>query len=449
MKLRLNISLLVFLYLALVIFNTLLYREGNSITNLYVTFIWSAFFPIAFLGTIGALHSNNISTSNFNDKVSKLIIFQIPTIANESNLNALYRVIDSILAEAPRIFTNYRIDIVTEELAGGLKTLQIKYSNIPQVNLIIVPKEYKTRNNTKYKARANQYSMEYRRNKLENRDDVWIYHLDDDTSVRRDTISALGEFIYRDSGRYHLAQGILSFPFEYSPSNLCRLTDSIRPIDDLTKFYFFTKLMATPLIGLHGEHLIVRSSIEDSIGWDFGPNSITEDAEFALHYSKQYRGSSTFLNGLSYGASPHSLKDLVKQRRRWSKGLIDLVFRSKVPFTFKLPISFMVFNWATGFFQNVLFVFLISVILQGNTSPIAFIFIFIWSFNFAYQLWLYIEGYKLNLKVSTFKIGYLINYAFILPGIFIFSLIESIATLLGLIDFLTRKKGFVVISKPT
>lgn len=447
-KVRLSIPLFVVLYLILVAINFAVSQEEFGITNIYVTVLWSTFFPIALIGTIGALYSYRLKVSEFNTPVKNKVIFQIPTIGRKGNLPALFRVVDSIIRWGPKLLPNLRIDIITEEKSDGTDSIQKKYLQENLVRVLVVPAEYKTKNGTKYKARANQYAVEIRRKEGENTKSDWIYHLDDDTAVGSDTISSIAETINKDTGRYHLAQGILTFPHELSGSVLSKLTDSIRPIDDLTKFYFFTKLLKRPLVGLHGEHLLLRSSIEDLIEWDFGPNAITEDAEFALHFSNRFKNSSTFLNSFSYGASPESISDLIKQRRRWSKGLIDLVVRTKVPFLLKVPIGYMVLNWATGFFQNIFFVLMLSLILRGNTSPLHFIFLFIWSYNFAYQIWLYWEGYKINLMVSKMSRILSLKTLLLFPGIFIFSFLESFSTLLGLLDYISKKKGFVVISKP-
>ena len=68
----------------------------------------------------------------------------------------------------------------------------------------------------------------------------------------------------------------------------------------------------TPRAGVHGELLLVRASIEARIGWDFGPRSLVEDAQFALIFSARYPGRSAWFCGRCYGASPASLRDFFR-----------------------------------------------------------------------------------------------------------------------------------------
>lgn len=444
-----KILLLVFLIIFLCVLNLELITVDTNFINWYLTIAWTSFFPIALIGMIGAFNAQKLRLSSFNKRIDNKVIFVLPSIGRIGNLPALYRVIDSILKYAPQNLNNFVIDVVTEENSEANLQLTVKYKNNPNVRLVRVPSHYRTKNGTKYKARANQYSADLHEELGEVNNETWTYHLDDDTAIGSDTISSIAEVIYNDDYSYHIAQGILTFPFQNSSSLICKLADSVRPTDDVTKFYFFTKFLKTPLSGIHGEHLLIRSSIENYIGWDFGPNAITEDAEFALNFSYKFPKKSIFLKSATYGASPSTISDFIKQRRRWSKGLIDLVFRAKVPLLYKLPIGYMVFTWASGIFQNIFFIFLVLLLSgQNNTSPISEIFGIIWSVNFAYQIWQYIEGLRINLQVSNKLKLYPLYLILIIPGIFLFSLLESFSTFLGLWDYITKKKGFIVIEKP-
>jgi egghead protein (zeste-white 4 protein) len=280
---------------------------------------------------------------------------------------------------------------------------------------------------------------------------VFVYHLDDDTGVGPDTIASIAEFIARDNGQYHLAQGVLTFPYQYSPALFPRLADSVRPSDDLMRFFFFTTVKGMPLTGLHGEHLLIRASVENEIGWDYGPNVKVEDAYFALYFADKYPGKSTFLNSCSYGASPHSIKDMIAQRRRWCSGLIGLVLDRKVPRRTKLIISCFVTVWSTGPVQHVgLMLFLAFLLGMPNTSPVLRGVIAIWCFNFAYYLWTYLEGLQINLSVSSPRISWPVRlfYSIItVPLIIAFSAVEAWAGGRGIIDYITRNSNFEVISK--
>lgn len=208
-------------------------------------------------------------------------------------------------------------------------------------------------------------------------------------------------------------------------------------------------MLGSPLAGLHGEHLLCRASTEDEIGWDFGEHVKVEDAYFGLFFSLKNPGRSTFLSSCSYGASPASASDLVKQRRRWAAGLFGLLFDPQLPIKVKMPLCYSILNWSSGLFQHVGLVLIAAYLLGSlNTSPVFEWVMLVWCFSLAYQLWMYVEGLRVNLEASQAKRW---KYS-ILPWLVtilmpIFSLVEAWAATLGLLDFLRRKKGFEVISK--
>ncbi len=251
----------------------------------------------------GAFGASRYATPRFEGRVSKLVVFTIPSVGSMDVLPALSRVIQSILTFAPLHLDRFRIDVVVDEGSEGIPTLLRTFGG-DSINLVTVPSGFRCRNGgAKNKARALEYARIVReREGGLARDDVFIYHLDDDTAVGgADTIKSIAQFISEDDGvSYHLAQGVLSFPYDLSKSWIARVADSIRPSDDLTRFHFFTGILGRPLAGLHGEHLLVRSSVENRIGWDFGVNRL-EDSYFGLVFSQLYPGKSKFLNSFVYG----------------------------------------------------------------------------------------------------------------------------------------------------
>jgi len=139
---------------------------------------------------------------------------------------------------------------------------------------------------------------------------------------------------------------------------------------------------------------------------------------------------------------------MIKQRRRWAGGLLGLIFDKTIMLKTKFCLAYFVFVWVLGIFQHVGIV-LIFAYLSGtfNTSPVLREFILVWSFNLAYVVWMYLEGLKINMNVSRLNRKYLIYSWLLLPLIFLISAVEALASILGLLDFLSGKKGFEVISK--
>lgn len=420
--------------------------------NWYLSIAWSLDFIPSILGITGAalyIHSKkqrNNSTYLENTWAKQQVIFLIPSICRENTIPALCRVIDSIIEYAPKHLKNWRIDIVTEEGAAGLTTIKQIYSSV-QIRILVVPKNYQTPKKTKYKARANQYALEIRRNEGENKNNIFVYHLDDDTAVGEDTIKSIAFFITSDKGQYHAAQGILAFPWQLSGSFFSRLADSIRPADDLTRFYFFTGFLRKPLVGFHGEHLLLRSSIEDEIGWDFGPTVKVEDAYFALHFSHRYPKKTTFLDSYSYGASPETIRDLIKQRRRWSSGLLGLLFDPTLKGKPRWLMGLFVANWILSPMRHVVPIFIIAGIIGYTTSPVSQPIVFLWTISFATWIWQYMEGLRINLSVTEKKRRYFLHLSSLLLLFFFITIIETIAVTAGVLDFLKGKQNFEVISK--
>jgi beta-1,4-mannosyltransferase len=453
---------------ALILFTVaLMYRTINEprqgLFNLYLSLVWSLYLPIAVCGIVAALRHQRVRLSWFPFRTRRRVIFLVPTVCREDTLPALTRVVDSILRHAPRNLDDFVAEVVVDELAPdapdaagrqrALATLRERYAGAGQrVRLTVVPLAYRTPNGTRHKARANQYALERRRRGGENTADTYVYHLDDDTHVGADTVASIAEFLCHCHDHYYLAQGTLTFPFELSPSWLCRLADSVRPVDDLTRFRFFTGMLGTPLNGLHGEHLLVRADVEEGIGWDFGPAVLVEDAYFALHFADRHPGRSTTLDSFSYGASPETVQDLVRQRRRWFAGLFRLALDRSVPLRVRLPMIYAVLCWGLGPFQAALPIFLFSF-ASGiySTSPVTGWITYVWCFNFTYFLWQYLEGFKINLSVSTVPrrgLVHVLGAVALVPGIWLISLVETTAALLGLWQAVSRREvSFQVIRK--
>lgn len=420
----------------------------RSLVTYYVTVVWSLYLPIGLVGLAGAIHLRRFVPSTYAGVVDKKVIFLVPTVGRFDVVPALTRVIDSVLQFAPVNLANYRVDIVLDEGAEAAAHLAELYRNQPSVRLVIVPKDFVPTNGTKYKARANHYCVILRTDEGESLDDVFVYHMDDDTAVGRDTIASIAEFIANDRKTLHVAQGMLSYPRELTPNHFCWLADAVRPADDLSRFHFFTQVLHRPLAGFHGEHLLIRASIEAEIGWDFGPAVKVEDAYFALTFLERYPNHSAFLNSACYGASPATVRDLIKQRRRWAAGLFGMAFDRRFSLKSKGPLLYAMGNWGFGIFQHAGLVLFVAYLLGTlSTSPITQEVSVVWAFNLSYILWLYVEGLRVNLAVSRDSKSFVGNAFGVIVLLVVFAALEGWSALLGLYDFLTGRTGFDVITK--
>lgn len=381
------------------------------------------------------------------------LLVVVPTIGRHDTYPALERSVLSFIAHLPRCFPWLRIDIVTEEGCEAADRIAKLAARSELVRIVEVPRLYRTPHGTKFKARANHYSHELRIFEYEDRDDVWVLHMDDDTGVGPDTALAMARFIEEqyEAGMdaKHMAQGILTYPREYAANRLTWLADSIRPADDVARFSALTG-SGVPRAGLHGELLLIRASVEATIGWDFGPRSIVEDAQFALIFCDRYPGRTAWFGGRCYGASPATVRDFIRQRERWSWGLVGLVCNPSVRAGNRAYLGYAVFSWVLGPVQNVAVVLVAGALLANyNTSPVVLYIIPIWALNMGYTIWMYWEGLRLNAGVSARgrrKWWEAFAVLLLIPA---FSMLEGLGGLRGFLKFARHAENkFVVIAKP-
>jgi beta-1,4-mannosyltransferase len=383
-----------------------------------------------------------------------LLIVVVSTIGRHDTYPGLERSVQSYLAYLPGCFPRLRIDIVIDEGCEAAGRIARLAAASDLIRLVTVPRQYRTPNGTRFKARASHYSHELRIAEHEDRNDVWVLHMDDDTGVGPDTALAMARFVQEQaqagSDAKHMAQGILTYPREYAGNRLAWLADSARPAEDLARFSAWTG-SGTPRAGLHGELLLVRASIEATIGWDFGPRSIVEDAEFALIFSARYRGRSAWFGGRSYGASPATLRDFFRQRERWSWGLSALVFNRKLQLRNRLYLGYSVASWVVGPLQNVGVVLVIGLLAgDPNTSPVALFIVPLWALNMAYAIWMYWEGLRVNAAVSGGGRRKWWEPWAVVVLIPVFGLMEGLGGVRGFLKFIRRVENkFTVISKPS
>jgi len=441
--------------MAIVFFPLILFVILNS-TNvwnpftIYATLSWSFGLPIITISFIGGISSRSFRISNFKGRTSKKVIFEIPTIGSIPNLNSLFRVVDSILKFAPRNLDNWRIDLVVEEWSEGLNEIKKRYADIDKINFIIVPRGYSTKRGSINKSRALQYALECHNSAGENDPSTWIFHLDDDASIGSDTVAAISEHIKFKGDRYLLAQGVLAFPHDNSNSIVSKFADSMRPTDDLTRFYFFTALIKTPLVGLHGENLLVRSDVESKIGWDNGNRPISDDSCFGLSFSEYYPGRSSFLPAFTYGASPSTVYDMLKQRRRWLVDLTNLGIYGPLPWKYRLLFIYSVLFWSSMVTQNIIF----GVIILQSLHLISLELITpamgaMWAFTYSFWIWFYWNGLHINHQVTENRKPFWKKALIMIPlFFFVIGPLETVGGIWGLYAFLKKERRFEVIRKP-
>jgi hypothetical protein len=426
--------------------------------GLYLSLVWTlptALSGMAVVGAILARRSLARAPGHGEPTVTDdLLIVQVPTIGRYDVMPALRRVVASMEETLPVNFTSWRVDIVAEEASEARDELESLGSD--HVRVLYVPADYETRGGTQAKARANCWLDALRRHEGESHDRVWVLHMDDDTGVGLDTGEHVARFIKANPGGNPesklLAQGVLTYPREFSSNGLVWLADAVRPGSDLSAFRLWTG-GGRPLLGAHGELLLVRADIETYLGWDYGRLlSITEDANFALLFASKYPGRSSWIAARCYGSAPESFSDLVKQRKRWARGLLHVARNPVVPLRERVLMRYALTSWVLGPLQHVLIILVLAGLLGIRyTAPIQQWLLLPWALNMAVGVWMYVDGLRTNTHASNERVPFWMPLGLLL--IPYFSLVEGWAGLKGFVEHLKDRVGsneselFEVISK--
>ena len=121
--------------------------------------------------------------------------------------------------------------------------------------------------------------------------------MDDESFVTSQTILSLLKFI-RD-GKGVASEGPIFYPLKFENANvLTALAESIRPFTcyDCVSQMTNKVVLKTPPLHMHGSNLLVRSDVEDNIGWNFGP-TLAEDKLFGSRVYEIYGSNSMGWHG--------------------------------------------------------------------------------------------------------------------------------------------------------
>jgi hypothetical protein len=302
---------------------------------------WFSTIPVAFLTLGRFLKNRNIFVEHdlrriYNDP---RIIFQITT-RSATRTPVVKRGIDSIINSSMKInYNNYQISIITDD-PKDRTTL-----NSTKCEVIIVDKKFKAF--AIKKGRALQYAVEHRRKTGKNIASYWIFHMDDESYVTDQTIISLLKFIRE--GNAMASEGPIFYPLKFESANpLTAIAESIRPF---TCYDCVSQMTNPPPLHMHGSNLLVRSDIEDSIGWNFGP-TLAEDQIFGYRIYEKYGPKSMgWHGGILLEQPPLNLKDHFMQRRRWVLGSLQNMERFPIIHKFKL--MFKLGTYFMGFVSGV------------------------------------------------------------------------------------------------
>jgi beta-1,4-mannosyltransferase len=279
----------------------------------------------------------------------------------------------------------------------------------------IVPDNYES--TAKYKSRALQYMLDKH---IPNRDDTWILHLDEESTVTEQCVRALLEHI--EDGGALVAEGPINYPNDIR--NI--LTLFLEGERSISCFYCVDQMKNSP-VWMHGSNLLCNSKVEHTVGWRFG-SSLAEDQRFAYEVEKKYGKVFGWHGGLIFEKPAFSVSDALKQRKRWFYGSIQNL--KHLDLTKKTIQYYFLISWLVGFFSAVL-----SPITWLNIIPTALPIKIVLLCTVAFWLIQYQIGLYLNIRHTKMgmkqKVKYHILQFIMCPVV---GLISTLPAALALID---------------
>jgi len=312
-----------------------------------LTFLWLINIPIAVLAVLRFITNNRVFITSDLKRIRNdpEIIFQITT-RSATRTPVVKRGIQSILESCKKVeYNRFKISVITDDPTDNSEL------DGYGCEVVLVPKSFKT--SAIKKGRALQYALLHRRSQDENKKQIWIYHMDDESFVTTQTILSLLKFI-RD-GKGVASEGPIFYPLKFESANvLTALAESIRPFTcyDCVSQMTNKVVIKTPPLHMHGSNLLVRSDVEDNIGWNFGP-TLAEDQLFGyLVYEKYGSNSMGWHGGVLLEQPPLNIKDHFMQRRRWVLGSLQNV--DKFSTIHRMKLSYKLMTYFLGFAAGVL-----------------------------------------------------------------------------------------------
>lgn len=336
-------------------------------------------------------------------------------------LNPIVKIsVDSIKKSCAEVgFSNFGIMVVVDEADA----------TIDGADIILVPKDFTCK--SKYKARALQYALRY----LPNSGEAWTLHLDEDARVTAQCVNRIVGYI--KGGGNPIANGPSVFPYD---GNL--LTFYAEAQRQWTFYWLMDQQLSSTVHWLNGSNLLIRSDVEQAVGWDFVNCFISEDARFGYEATKKFGKVFGWHGGLTIETPPVTIGGVIKQRTRWFYGsILNLRYVPKG----RLPRRiYSITAWMDGLILSMFFFILISGIDRGFWFSTPYT---IPGLTASALLWLsrYQLGVYQNLRYSSLgRVKKVLIHAAIIPLAPIIDIICNLPTVLALIK---RPKAFELTAK--
>ncbi len=180
-----------------------------------------------------------------------------------------------------------------------------------------------------------------------NTEEISVFHLDDESLITKQTLCSI--LTYLEDNPKPISEGLIIYPLKQKEKiRFPHLMDTLRPFCCYECLEFMNT--GKPAF-IHGSNLLIRSDIEEKIGWQNG-KTLAEDTLFAIQAKKKF-GPEAFgwHGGVVEEQSPLNVRDLLKQRKRWFHGLIqNLKYLSRMD---KISQTGRAILWTAGFIAGI------------------------------------------------------------------------------------------------
>jgi beta-1,4-mannosyltransferase len=317
-------------------------------------------------------------------------------------------------------FSNYEIKLVIDKIENPIEG----------ADAILVPGDFVSK--SKYKARALDYALKY----LPDSKDAWILHLDEDAIVTSQCVKSIINYI--KNGGNPIANGPSVFPYD---DNI--LTFYAEAQRFWTFYWLMDQQTSSRVHWLNGSNLLIRSDIEQAVGWSFENCFISEDARFGYEATKKFGKIFGWHGGMTIETPAASINGLLKQRTRWFFGsILNLRYVPKA----RLPRRiYSITAWFDGLILTLFFFFFIATVGFGwQFFSSQYIIYGLWA-TAVFWLGRYQIGVYQNLRFSSMHwVKKLLLHLGIIP---LAPVIDFICALPTVLAFIKRPKAFEITSK--
>jgi egghead protein (zeste-white 4 protein) len=391
-------------------------------------FLWCCPILAGALSNVGMLLQRKDIEEPVGDPLPNLVSFRFMSRGtNPAALRSSVQSVHAVMAQYP-LFA-YVVEVCVETAQENLPADTIE---------MLMPEGYETPNGTLFKGRALQYAMEV----SQIPDDAWIMHCDEESHIHESMLFGMYEAITEEerSGEHRIGQGAILYYNSLDDHPFLTLADSVRTGDDMGRFHLQNRCWHLPVWGFHGSFILVRSSVEKKVGFDFGPNgSITEDAFWAL-VSTENGARSRWVDGYMVEQGTERIVDFIKQRRRWYIGLLKVVLHAPVKLRLRLPLAFFTVLWSVSWLA-VIYTYA-NYVVGWDTSPAVQA---LGNLSLATYVVIYTVGLRTNLRLYEVSFARKVRlYAMQVAFIPLFAILEAAGVLYAMVR---PETGFHVVQK--